>query len=433
MHPIEQELNSFARREKLSLRRRIEIRSHLTNCELCQQTYARIDNTGLTESAKFLRSIFGPGLPGLLTPETRERLINDLAEEKRGVGFNNNLAQKPADTSFGWLFSNWQIAAVAGLILLMLSGLTTLIFLERENSELVSNLKNTDINTGSEKVIPDPRSSPTVAMAEDSGNVNSKKEDRQDAAAKITNNLREAANSDYKPNSEFENRRLATETALQRPKTQSNKNTINQEQLIAGDSKNLRFPASLRRVQSGEILTLKGAAVKTEFDIIAPTRTFLRDASPTFIWQKVPNAVRYEVAVREVKGSTTIINESTTTTSYKSPTGKFEPHRGKVLQWSVTAYLPDNTSISSPSGTEPEALFLILDKKKVDSVENNLRVAGENHLTKAVILANTGLLEDAKNELQIFLSLHPRSKKAQTLLKQIQLRQQTKKITTPNR
>lgn len=219
--------------------------------------------------------------------------------------------------------------------------------------------------------------------------------------------------------SKIEIRRPAPKNTVLASKTRPSKETSNPKRLFAKNENVLRYPAELNRVIRSELLTLKGSAGETDFALIAPVGTFIRDGSPTLVWQKVPDAARYEVAVRSAKGVKTIVNESTSATNYKVPGAILDEYRGQVMQWSVTAYALDGTSRTAPSGSEPEALFVILNREKVADVEKRIFLARENPLTGIVLLANAGLLDDAENEINNYLTLHPRSKKARILLKQI--------------
>lgn len=200
----------------------------------------------------------------------------------------------------------------------------------------------------------------------------------------------------------------------------ANQMTSDADRLLVKEGKVLRFPAALNRVIRRELLTLKGSTAEIDFDLISPVGTFIKGDSPTFVWQKAPGAIRYEIAVRSVKGAKTILNETTSSTTYKVPNGILEQHREQVLQWSVTAYAPDGTSRSTPGGIEPEALFMIIDRGKIADVEKKVLQTKDEPLHGAVILANEGLLDDAENEIKTYLTAHPSSKKARILLKQIQ-------------
>lgn len=240
--------------------------------------------------------------------------------------------------------------------------------------------------------------------------------------------------TDVERKSGIETRRPARKNTVPAFDTNLNNENSDSERSFSENKNVLRFPPALNRVIRRELLTLKGSTAETDFNLITPVGTFIKNDSPTFVWEKAPGAVKYEIAVRSVKGSNTILNESTSATSYKVSNNFLDQHRGQVLQWSVTAYAPDGISRSAPSGSEPEALFLILDREKTAEVEKRFSRARQNSLAGAVILANAGLLDDAENELKNYLISRPRSKQAWTLLKQIRSRRNAKEQTnSPSR
>lgn len=246
----------------------------------------------------------------------------------------------------------------------------------------------------------------------------------------------QTANSNSKPDkqiSRIETTRQKSTEQVNQNTHNANKQTDSANQLTASNLDTLKFPKELNRVMRSELLTLKGPASENEFNVTTPIRTFVKDSQPTFVWEKVQDAVRYEISVRALKGTKTIINESTTTNTYKPSIGTLDLYRGQVLMWSVAAYMPDGTSISAPSGTDPEALFIILDNKKVTKLETNLQEAKGNHLARGVVYANSGLLDDAESEFRTYLKLHPESKKAHALLLQVQSWRKVKKATKGSR
>ena len=142
---------------------------------------------------------------------------------------------------------------------------------------------------------------------------------------------------------------------------------------------------------------------------IAPVGTFTLEA-PTLRWTPVPGAVGYDVVV------TTLSFEEVATVQGLHEEASWQPDtsswpRGTPLTWQVTAHLGDGRAIRAPVPPAAEARFGLLDSPTANEVAGLLRQAElafedgaisppELRLLKAKVLAATGLVELARNELE---------------------------------
>jgi len=177
----------------------------------------------------------------------------------------------------------------------------------------------------------------------------------------------------------------------------------------------LQKPQELSRIVRSEIVTLKGPGGDAAFSLLHPVGTFVLNTQPILSWSPVKDVTRYEVSMRPLKGTRSIFTTTTTKTSYTPTAGILDAFRGQVLQWSVTAQLPNGEEVTAPGIAAPEALFVIADETKARKIEA-LAQHEKNELIRAKLFANSALLDDAERELDSYLKNHPRDPDALGML-----------------
>ena len=91
---------------------------------------------------------------------------------------------------------------------------------------------------------------------------------------------------------------------------------------------------------------------------------------------------------------------------------------GNVYSWQVTA-TKDGAKITSPVLPAPQAKFKVLDRATAEVLLKAERAYPESHLTLGVLYAEAGLLDDAEQQIRLFISNNPRNDIAQKLLQNV--------------
>jgi hypothetical protein len=164
----------------------------------------------------------------------------------------------------------------------------------------------------------------------------------------------------------------------------------------------------------GKKSTLLGTQQGETFSLSSPVGTVTRNVRPTLRWRQLSGATSYKVSVLDADFNAVATSPSLTTISW-TPSRALE--RGRVYSWQVTA-LKDGEEIISPSAPAPEARFKVLEKSKADEL-NELERNSNSHLTRGVLYARAGLLDDAERELRALLAANPDSQVARKLLQSV--------------
>jgi hypothetical protein len=93
--------------------------------------------------------------------------------------------------------------------------------------------------------------------------------------------------------------------------------------------------------------------------------------------------------------------------------------RGGLYSWQVTAR-KEGQEIISPAAPAPEARFKVLEGAKLSELERTEAAYADSHLTRGVLYAQAGLLEDAEQQLRALLKANPNSSVARSLLQSVQ-------------
>lgn len=164
-------------------------------------------------------------------------------------------------------------------------------------------------------------------------------------------------------------------------------------------------------------VTLKGAGVDEEFEVLSPVGTIVTTDQPVFRWKPVIGATGYRVTVVK-RGQAQIATSGTlATTEWYPPAGQLRP--GVIYRWGVVATRADGTEVSAPVPTSPEARFKVLEPEQVARIKRLSALHARSPLTLGVLYAQEGLIDDAEREFEKLARQNPRSASARKLLESV--------------
>lgn len=177
----------------------------------------------------------------------------------------------------------------------------------------------------------------------------------------------------------------------------------------------------------GQTGTLAGTGEKeTEFRVVAPVGTAVREARPRFRWVAERAASGYQITVVEETSGTLVLSEQLppTATEWQPP----QPLRsGEVYQWQVQALRDGAVIANSPKPPEPEARFHILSEAKVAELDAAKRASHGSHLVMGVANARAGLVDEALQEFRLLSEQNPDAELTRQLLQQIEAQRQPRR------
>jgi hypothetical protein len=174
-----------------------------------------------------------------------------------------------------------------------------------------------------------------------------------------------------------------------------------------------RSPA-LAQLSSRSSILLSESGNGLPFRLIGPLGLVVRSEQPTLRWHALEGAQSYQVIVtdadlNEVAASPTLNTEWRISKPLKA---------GRIYSWQVSA-MKDGAKITSPVLPAPQAKFKVLDRATAEVLLKAERAYPESHLTLGVLYAEAGLLDDAEQQLRLFISNNPRNDIAQKLLQNV--------------
>ena len=182
----------------------------------------------------------------------------------------------------------------------------------------------------------------------------------------------------------------------------------------------LEIPAAIRSLAGDRGVLAGGPNELSEFRVIAPLATGVREPRPRFCWHAQPGADQYRIRVVDWQGGEVIITgQSDGSQTEWTPTKPLE--RGKVYQWQVEALRNNKVIARAPIPPEPEARFKVLTESERLKVESISRSAAGSYLAMAVAYAHAGLLDDAAEQLAMLKRENPDGKIPTDLLVQIEV------------
>lgn len=146
---------------------------------------------------------------------------------------------------------------------------------------------------------------------------------------------------------------------------------------------------------AGETGTLLGPGVTAPtFGPVAPLGTAVLSTRPTFQWS-ASGADRFTVAVFD-EGFTEVARG--TNISGTSWTPPVDLPRGAIYRWQITAHRASG-DLTAPAPPLPEARFSVLDARMAATVSDQRTRLADEPLALGILLADAGLLTDARIEL----------------------------------
>jgi hypothetical protein len=173
-------------------------------------------------------------------------------------------------------------------------------------------------------------------------------------------------------------------------------------------------PSSLAAI-SAKRGTLMGGADAVPFQLTSPLGEIIRQDRPTFRWRPLSGAGTYTVSVLDSNYNIVATSPSLTVTEWRP--SRALP-RGVVYSWQVTAH-KDGQEIIAPAPPAPEAKFKVLDGAQFSEIRRAEAAYPDSHLTRGVLYAEAGLLEEAEREFRLLVKSNPNSETARKLLQQV--------------
>ena len=175
-----------------------------------------------------------------------------------------------------------------------------------------------------------------------------------------------------------------------------------------------RSPA-LAQVASQSSTLLSKPDNALQFRLISPLGQVVRSEQPILRWHSLDGALSYQVVVTDADLNEVVASPSLNTTDWRV---SMPLKAGKIYSWQVTA-LKDGAKITSPVLPAPQAKFKTIDRSTSELLLKAERAYPDSHLTLGILYADAGLLDEAEQQLRLFMSNSPRADIAQKLLQNI--------------
>ena len=178
-----------------------------------------------------------------------------------------------------------------------------------------------------------------------------------------------------------------------------------------------RTPALLTRL-IGKPGTRMGPTPNDSFALLSPVATIVLTNRPTLKWEALSGASGYIVTILDSRFNEVETSPQLSETEWKPS----RPLRqGGIYPWQVRA-LKDGVEIRSPSTSQGEAKFKVLERSKALEVERMKQTYANSHLALGVMYAEAGLLEEANREFESLARANPESKLVKSLIRSVKLR-----------
>ena len=181
---------------------------------------------------------------------------------------------------------------------------------------------------------------------------------------------------------------------------------------LALTSGRITLPDSLALLRPGEG-TLLGKAAPAAFRVQSPVGTAVIETRPLFTWDDAA-AEAYTVAVFDQNFSE-VARGRVTGTSWRP---EVDLARDATYSWQVTAHR-GSQNITEPQPPRPEARFRVVDVTTVNEVDELRRRLDNQPLSLGVLLAERGLIADARVALMRAQSMPETADAARRLLESL--------------
>lgn len=143
---------------------------------------------------------------------------------------------------------------------------------------------------------------------------------------------------------------------------------------------------------AGSVGTLLGSTPDIEpLTPIQPTGTVVLAARPAFSWSPMPGSRAYTVAVFDDQFTEVARSGRLTSTAW---TPDADLPSGRTLSWQVTAKLSTG-DVNGPAPPQPEARFRVIDAKTAATTMDQLSRLSNEPLALGILLARSGLFDEA--------------------------------------
>jgi len=188
----------------------------------------------------------------------------------------------------------------------------------------------------------------------------------------------------------------------------------------------LNIPAAVAALNAKAGTLLGPAAPRNPFNPVAPVATAVLSTRPTFEWS-AGNADSYTITVFDDTFTEVARGARVSGTSW---TPSIDLPRGAIYRWQVTAHRASG-DITIPVPPQPEARFSIVDAQTAETVRGQRERLAQLPLALGVLMADAGLLVDARAELQRAMEIPATAEAARKLLEALPRDQGTPTTTKP--
>ena len=175
-------------------------------------------------------------------------------------------------------------------------------------------------------------------------------------------------------------------------------------------------PAAIVALAGKEGTLLGSTATPATFGPVAPLATAVLSTRPMFEWTG-NTTDRYTVALFD-ENFTEVTRGTVSGTSW---TPDIELRRGAIYRWQITAHRASG-DVTAPAPPQPEARFAILDTRMAALVADQRARLSNEPLALGILLADAGLLSDARIELSRAQQTPATAVAAKTLLQSLSAR-----------
>jgi len=161
--------------------------------------------------------------------------------------------------------------------------------------------------------------------------------------------------------------------------------------------------------------TLMGSKPEQRSGLLSPVATAVESQKPVFSWRALAGAQNYVVTVYDADAKKVAASEPLTETKWQCRTPLI---RGRTYSWQVRTNV-NGKELIMPSPAAAEAKFRIIDEARSGELAAARQRYPESHLLLGVLYADTGLLEQAEQELRMVVQANPTSAVARSLLRSI--------------
>jgi hypothetical protein len=158
-----------------------------------------------------------------------------------------------------------------------------------------------------------------------------------------------------------------------------------------------------------------GSTGPRSFSLIAPLGTFVESENPTLRWQPHEGASAYLVTIRDAALTNVLVSPDLPETEWRVPAGL---KRGSTYSWQVKAIVGSKEIVSPPSHAA-EATFRIMSAAEAGRLRRLEQRCGDSRLSRAVLFADAGLLDEAERELQLVVDANRGVPELEALLRNL--------------